>query len=402
VVFAGVDWASEEHACCLVDTDGRIVAGRRFGHDERGLVALCAHLVERGVERVALERPDGLLIDRLLDAGLNVIAVHPNQVAAMRPRYQVGGGKSDNFDAFVLAELARTDAHRFRVLVPDTDETKALRALTRARQDMVGTRVQLANELRAQLDCFWPGAARVFAAIDSPIALAFLKRYPSPPDARNLTETKLDRFLARHSYSGRKPARELLGRLQAGAEGRSGAHETNTRRQNVLGLDAALTPITGQIRHLTRQIRDTLHGHADGHIFTSLFRDPDTVITAARMLAEIGDDRGRYPTYRALAADNGSSPVAVESGKRAHARFRYACDHRLRDAFATLADTTRKTNPWAKDIYDRARRRGATHPHALRILARAWTQIIWRMWHDRQPYDPTQHRAFQRHLAAPG
>ena len=72
--------------------------------------ALCARLVGLQVALVALERPDGLLIERLLDAGLTVIAVHPNQVKAMRPRYRVAGGKSDSFDSFVLAELARTDS----------------------------------------------------------------------------------------------------------------------------------------------------------------------------------------------------------------------------------------------------------------------------------------------------
>ena len=122
--FAGIDWASEEHAVCVVDAAGRIVDGRRFGHDERGIRALCDRLIELGVVLVAVERPDGLLIERLLDAGLSVIAIHPNQVAAMRPRFSAAGGKSDGFDSFVLAELARTDSHRFRVLVPDTDATK--------------------------------------------------------------------------------------------------------------------------------------------------------------------------------------------------------------------------------------------------------------------------------------
>jgi transposase len=143
--FAGVDWASEEHAVCVVDEKGRIVEGRRFVHDEPGIRALCARLVRLGVALVALERPDGLLIERLLDAGLSVVAVHPNQVKAMRPRYSVAGGKSDVFDSFVLAELARTDSHRFRVLVPDSDQTKALRAMTRARDSLVRTRIGLAN-----------------------------------------------------------------------------------------------------------------------------------------------------------------------------------------------------------------------------------------------------------------
>ena len=160
--FAGVDWASEEHAVCVVDEQGRIVEGRRYRHNEPGIRALCARLVRLRVALVALERPDGLLIERLLDAGLAVVAVHPNQVKAMRPRYSVAGGKCDRFDSFVLAELARTDSHRFRVLVPDSDQTKALRAMTRAREGLVRTRVGLANQLRDQLACFWPGASKVF------------------------------------------------------------------------------------------------------------------------------------------------------------------------------------------------------------------------------------------------
>jgi transposase len=76
---------------------------------------------------------------------------------------RTSGGKSDRFDAFVLCELAQTDSHRFRVLVPDGDQTEALRALTRAREDLVGTRVALANQLRAELKRFWPEPTRVLA-----------------------------------------------------------------------------------------------------------------------------------------------------------------------------------------------------------------------------------------------
>src|SRR5947208_5459643 len=203
--YAGVDWASEEHAVCVVDDQGRIVEGRRYRHNEPGIRALCARLVRLQVARVALERPDGLLIERLLDAGLRVVAVHPNQVKAMRPRFRVAGGKSDSFDSFVLAELARTDSHRFRVLVPDGDRTKALRAMTRARESLVRTRVGLANQLRDQLACFWPGASKVFFSVDSQIPLAFLKRYLTPVDARGLGEQRLGAFLKRHSTTAASP-----------------------------------------------------------------------------------------------------------------------------------------------------------------------------------------------------
>jgi transposase len=397
--FAGVDWASAEHAVCVVDGEGRIVEGRRYRHDERGIRALCTRLLDLGVELVAVERPDGLLIERLLDAGLSVVAIHPNQVAAMRPRYSAAGGKSDSFDAFVLAELARTDAHRFRVLVPDSDQTKALRALSRAREDMVEHRVALANELRAQLECFWPGAAHVFADIDTPIALAFLRRYPSPADAHGLGEQRMARFLARHHYCGRKNARELLGRLRGAAQGRAGQLETEARRQIVLALVAALEPIVTRISELTAEIRGALQDHADGPTFRSLFIDPKSAVAAATMLSEIGDCRDRYPTKATLAADGGQSPVAVESGRSKRARFRWACDHRLRAAICTLADTSRHHNPWAADIYTRARARGCSHQHAIRILGRAWCGVIWRLWHDHDLYDPARHTALQRVLA---
>ena len=85
-------------------------------------------LVRLNVTLVAIERPDGLLVERLLDAGLRVLALHPNQVAATRARFPRGGRKWDRFDAFVLCELARTDNHRFRVLEANTDQTKALKA----------------------------------------------------------------------------------------------------------------------------------------------------------------------------------------------------------------------------------------------------------------------------------
>ncbi|MBV9309664.1 MAG: IS110 family transposase, partial [Solirubrobacterales bacterium] len=207
-------------------------------------------------------------------------------------------------------------------------------------------------------------------------------------------------FLTRQGYTGRKPARELLSRLRNGAEGSAGELEMQARRQIVLGLLDALEPIVAAIRELTAQIRQAVNHHPDRATFRSLFIAPDSFLGAATMIAEIGDCRDRYPTYRQLAADGGQAPVAVESGKAKHAQFRWACDHRLRGAFCTLADASRRHNPWAADIYDRARARGASHPHAARILGRAWCQVIWRLWQDHDTYNPAKHTALQRLTAA--
>ncbi len=399
---AGIDLASEEHRLLVVDGEGRRVEQRRIAHSEEGIVALVRRLRELKLARVAIERPNGLVVDRLLEAGIAVVPVHPNQLAAARDRYRSGGGKSDGFDAYVLAELARTDMHRFHVREPDSDETRALRALTRARDDLVGQRVALANQLRAQLDCSWPGAARIFAEVDSPIALCFLERYPSPEDARQLGEKRLAAFLARNGYSGRRSASQLLQRLREAPTGRTGELESEARRQIVLGLVAALKPIVEQIKLLTSQIRGAIDQHPDGPIFRSLFRDPKSVVTAAELAAEIGDRRERYDSRARLEARAGQSPVAIESGKKKVAGFRWACNKTLRDAVAVLADASRKHNPWANDIYQRARARGHDHPHAIRILGRAWLRIIWRLWHDHTTYNPNRHGNLQRLVADQG
>jgi transposase len=396
----GIDWASEAHEAC-VSNEGKAVERFSAAHDERGLAGLTDRLTRRGVTRVAIERPDGILVERLLAAGLEVLAIHPNQLKAARSRYAIAHGKSDRFDAYVLAELARTDAHRFRALRPDGDETKALRALTRAREDLVQARVELANQLRAQLEAFWPGAL-VFADVDRPISLAFIARYPSPADARGLGPKRMASFLARHRYSGRTDPAELVERMNAAPRGIAGRVECEARRAVVLGLVAALSPIVAEIADLGAQIRAALAAHPDATIFAPLFRSPKTAICPATLVAELGDCRERYPTEAALAADAGMSPVALESGKLRVATFRRACDKRLRFAVATLADSTRHWHPWAKEVYRRARDRGQDHPHAIRTLGRAWIRVLWRCWHDRIPYDPTRHGNFCRLQTAGG
>jgi len=212
--FAGLDWASRTHAVCIIDERGTVRSEFEVSHDAAGLAELCRRLKAARVTAVAIERPSGVVVDTLLEADLQVVPIHPNVVKATRPRYRSHGGKSDATDAYLLADLLRTDGHRFKPLAPQSDEIRTLRALVRGRDDLVATRVQLANQLREVLQSFWPGAAEVFADVDSPIALAFIQRYPTPESASRLGPKRMAAFCAQHAYSGRRAAEELLERLK--------------------------------------------------------------------------------------------------------------------------------------------------------------------------------------------
>ena len=396
--YAGIDWSGDKHDVVISDAAGGRLLASTFAHDEAGIRSLCSTLARLGVELVGIERPDGLLVERLLDAGLRVLPLHPNQVVAARSRFRASGGKSDRFDAFVVCELTRTDHHRFRVLEPDSDQTKALRVMTRARKDLVQSRVALTNQLRATLLLFWAGPVGLFTELDSPISLAFLERYPSPEDASRLGELRLDAFLKGQQYSGGKSAAQLLGKLRRAAHSCPGTAQMQALRGIVLSLVAALNALAAEIKALHRQIVAALRKHPDGPIFRSLFRNRDSFACAAELLAEIGDCRARYPNGDARAAAAGQSAVAVESGKYKKACFRRACNAHLRAAMCVLADTTRRWHPWAQDRYAAAVARGQDHPLAICTLGRAWCRVLWRCWQDRVPYDPTRQGGFQQHI----
>jgi transposase len=392
--FVGLDWASREHAVCVVDGRGVVVTRFTVEHTAIGMTELATRLVKLAPAhelRIAIERPTGLVVDTLVEGKFAVVPIHPNAVKAARPRYSAAQGKTDLGDAYLLADLLRTDGHRFRTLAPLSDETKALRGLVRVRDDLVGQRVASANQLRCLLEQYWPGAIELFADIDSPIALDFLERYPTPQAASALGEKRMAAFLARRKYSGRRTGAELIERLRSAPRSLAAELEADAKGECVRALIAVLRTLVTQLAILTAALEHAVDTHPDNKIVTPLFRAGR--VCAAQLLAEIGDDRGRFVSGDHLAAEAGVVPVTRESGKHRAVTFRWACNMRLRQALNILADTTRHTNPWARSIYQRARDRGHQHPHAIRILARAWCRVLWTCWQQRVPYDPTKHRA---------
>jgi hypothetical protein len=223
--------------------------------------------------------------------------------------------------------------------------------------------VAVANQLRAHLRNAYPGAVDLFADLDSPISLAFLGRFDTQDRADWLTPTRLARWLSSVGYSGRTDPAELHARLTAAPRGATGDHGA-AHAHITHALTAVLTTLVAQIKALTGQIDQQLARHADAHIFTSLPRSG--TVRAARLLAVIGDCRGRFPTPEALACLAGVAPSTRQSGRIRAVGFGWACDEQLRDAVTDFAGDSRRANPWAADLYRRAR----GHDHDTGLLIR--------------------------------
>jgi transposase len=227
-VTAGVDWATEDHAVAVVDHTGRQTQRFTVASTVAGLRELVRRLRASGVVEVAIERPDGVVVGALLEAGFTVVVISPNQIKSLRSRYGSAGNKDDRFDAFVLADTLRTDRARLRPLTPDTDATVALRAAVRARKDLVIHRVSLCNQLREHLRNFYPGPVGLFHELDGEMSLRFLSRFDCQERADWLSGKRLAAFLKGVRYSGHTTGEVLHTRLTAAPRGATSARRART------------------------------------------------------------------------------------------------------------------------------------------------------------------------------
>jgi transposase len=264
-VSAGVDWATDDHVVCVVGGEGEVLDRFAVRHDAAGLTAMVRRLLKAGVEHVGIERPDGPVVAALAHGGLTVFVIPPGQLKNLRSRYGSAGNKDDRFDAYVLADVVRTDIRRLRPLVCDGEQTTALRSTVRTRKDLVTHRVGLANQLRAHLQIVFPAAATLFADIDSAISLSFLERFGSQTQADWLSPRRLATWLGQVAYSGHTAPAALHARLTAAPRGATGEHAT-THAAITATYVAVLRALNTQIQALAASIGEQLAAHPDAPI----------------------------------------------------------------------------------------------------------------------------------------
>lgn len=392
-MFIGWDWATGTHDVTVMDERGTRVDRWELAHTEAGFSRTLARLRKYGEPcelPVAIETTRGLAVDRLLAAGHPVVPVHPNAFHAMRPRWGAAKAKTDAGDSMKLADYLRTDGHMLTRLAPTLAQTLELQALTRTRADHVEAKVAAVNQLAALLDEHWPGGKAVFAELDSDIAIAFLERYPTPAGAAKLTAGRIEAWTKRQGYSGKRPGTVLIERLRAAPRAASRLGEAIIE-QLVLAQVALVKAVRASIRALDGHIAAALGTHPYAILFASMPRIG--TVNLGQIIGEIGPILERAQSCEQFIAEAGVVPVTRASGKSHSVTFRYATNRRARIAITTFADNSRHASPWAAKIYNDARARQKRHPHATRILARAWLRVVWACYRNGAIYDPTTHQA---------
>jgi transposase len=360
-----------------MDTSGRRLAKARLPEGVTGIARLHAMVGgqlgedadedDAGQVAVGIETDRGPWVQALIAAGYEVFAINPLQASRFRERHATSGAKSDAGDAHVLADMVRTDSHQLRPVAGDSALAVAVKVVTRTHKTMIWERTRHVQRLRHVLRDYFPAALEAFEDLDAPDTLELLGRAPDPASAAMLTATQISAALKRaHRRGTARKAEAIQAVLRAEHLGQPDV-VTAAYAASARALIAVLGTLNEQVTTLQGQVEAYFGQHPDAEILNS---QPGLgPVLGARVLAETGDDPGRYASAKARKNYAGTSPITRASGRKKAVLARYVHNDRLIDTLLSQAFSALRVSPGARACYDRQRARGAGHNPALRQLA---------------------------------
>lgn len=385
-IYVGIDWADDHHDVYITDDSAKMLDSFTIPHSCQGIQKLKKHLAkfQAAPEKilVSIESHRGLLIYSLLKEGYQVYLINPKAMTRYRDRYRMSTSKSDPKDAMVLANILRTDLHLYKLLPQECLADARLKQLTRAHKSLSQQQVKVTNQMTDQLKQYYPVVLEIFSGVDQEITLAFLEQYPTPDDAKAASFDELRSFFRRQRYSRPSKLSFIYESLQKPSlkapRGLEEAHQAV-----ILSFIPVLRALMAQIGKLEKKIASVFKENPAHKIFSSL---PAGQTTTARLNAEIGSDKSRFPTASYLQTEAGTAPVTKRSGKSIVVEFRWQCNKHLRDASQSLARESVTKCAWARDYFMKQLKLGHKPSRAYRALANRWEAIIWKMLQEGQPF----------------
>lgn len=411
--FAGVDWGNTFHQLCILDRTGRIVHEEAIPHSGEGLARLVQQLLERcggRADRVAvgIETPHGAIVDVLLENGFATFAINPKQVDRFRDRLSVGGAKDDRRDGYVIGDALRTDLRRFRRLVAEDPIVTELREASRLHDELTEQLVRMSNQLRDELNGYYPQALVHCPAANEPWLWALLERVPTPQAGRRFALARLEGVLKDHRIR-RVTSEELAAALRTRGLGVS----AGTVRAGELHVRVLIAQLK-MAHRLRREVDDRITAileemTEEGSTDASDEPEPASPrrpsdLAVIRSLPGAGDwvvscvvgeahELLRQRDEEQLRLLSGAAPVTRQSGKRRIVVMRRACSERLRTAMHHWAGVYAQHDPKGQVLYREVKARGKTHGHACRIVADRLFTVLFAMLRNGTLYDRTRREA---------
>lgn len=384
--FAGIDIASEKHFVAVVDEASAVlVKSTSFTEDSSGYDKLFKLLgTPEDVTLVAMEATGHYwknLFAALTAKGFKVALINPlrtNRFAAE----DMQRTKTDAIDALGIARFAAQKRPVATRLAESA--TEELRELVRLRDRLVQDLGDRVRELHRVVDLGFPEFTRYVRSLDSELATAILKDYPTAQSFIGVRPKALSNL----KYDGRHfVGLELANQLLAAARTSVGHHHGEAYRIQVKYFCQDIDTFRQRIRALDRDIESTLDKHEVGKLLATI--DGIGTGTAARLIAVLGNPAD-FRDERALASYVGVVPALKQSGKRTAERGALSNygNADLRTALYMPTLTAVRKNPWLKRFYDRLVLAGKPPKVALIAAMRKLLHAIYSVAKHRRAFVP--------------
>jgi hypothetical protein len=205
----------------------------------------------------------------------------------------------------------------------------------------------------------------------SPLALDFLRRWPTLTNLKASRPTALKRFYPQHKV--RRPE-AMAQRLDL------------IRPARASTTDQAIVFVSRRhVERYDREIAETFASHPEPERFREL--PAAGKVLAPRLLVALGTERSRFANAAELQCDSGIAPVKEKSGERIWIHWRWSAPWFVRQTRIEWAAQRILYCAWARAYYDRQKNKGKRHWAIVRALAFKWLCILWKGWLTRKPYD---------------
>jgi transposase len=396
-IFAGIDWATEEHTMSILDANRNELENKAYPHSGAGLNQLADRLSalsngDPSTVAIGIETPHGAVVETLVERGFAVFSLNPKQMDRFRDRHCVSGAKDDRRDAYVIADAVATDMKKFHRVKLSGPQLIRLRELCRSTEDIKQNQNQAGNQLRDLLNRYFPQMLALCTGVNEPWFWDLLEKAPLPEKAATLSASRIQKILTAHRIrriDGHKVREALhVPALHLAPGGAEAASEHvlvllpqlrlyhQLRKQNESRIEAVLEEMGSD---------ENLAEHRDVNILRSLPGVGQCI--AATMLAEASQALAERD-YHALRSYAGVAPVTKKSGKGKSVVMRKACNQRLRNAFYHWARVSVQHDPRSNLHYANLRAKGHSHGRATRGVADRLLSMLFAMLRNGTVYDP--------------
>ena len=388
--FAGIDWADEEHAICLIDPETQTSELTDVKQEPDAIDNWVAQLQQQFPDQkiaVCLEQKRGALIYALMKYDcLLLVPINPSQLASFRKALGPSGAKDDPTDARLLAQLLAKHPENFRPWQPDMANTRKVRLLAEDRRKLVDQRTALTNRLKSRLKQYFPLALEVSGCcLYANLACQLLLRFPSLEKLQALSAEQLTLFYQEQRCTRSQAIKERVQRIGQATPLTTDEAILSSGELFVTSIVQQILALNHSIDQYDAQLAALMQAHPDASIFQS-FPGAGPAM-APRLLAALGSDRDRLASAQEVQQLSGIAPVTKQSGKTRVVTRRWAASRFLRQTFHEFASHSTKHSVWAKAYYEMMRARGNKHQAAVRALAFKWIRIIFRCWKKGVLYD---------------